>query len=210
MNRPDDLNEPGGWDTTFHVRRAASGDADSLGSVVARLSPLLMAAAEYRLGTTLRAQIDPEDLVNDAWIVAFPKLSTMEERDGRITPVLLKYLMTTINYRINNLMRRRIKSPIKATPDPDLLAEVPADASGAITRAVRHEAQGAVRACLDELQPKDREVILLRGIEQNSSKTVAVVLGLSVDAVDKRFSRALQRLRERLPESVFAELDSEL
>lgn len=206
MDESSESNEHVGLDTTFHVRRAALGNTDSLGSVVARLSPLLMAAAEYRLGPALRADVDPEDLVNDAWLVALPKLGTLQERDGRLTPVLLKYLMTTINYRINNLLRRRIAGHDTRLQDRESLAGVPSDASGAITQAVRHEAADTIRTCLDELRPQEREIILLRGIEQNSSKTVAMLLDLTVEAVDQRFSRALKRLRQRLPESVFGEL----
>lgn len=208
MNKArSESNEGPDWDTTFHVRRAALGDADSLGSVVARLSPLLLATAEYRLGPRLRTQVDPEDLVNDAWLVLLPKLDSLTERGGRITPVLLKFLSTTINYRINNLLRRRLAGTSTPLRDRESPSRVTSEASGAITRAVRHETQQTVRACLDELRPGDREIILLRGIEQNSSKTTAMLLGLTVEAVDKRYSRALQRLRGRLPESVFTELD---
>ena len=182
------------------------GDSESLESVVRRLSPLLLAAAEYRLGAALRTHVDPEDLVNEAWLVALPKLGALNERDGRMTPVLLKYLTTTINYRINHLLRRRIRGPVKPSADRDWLAQVPTEASGVITQALRHESLGTVRECLDELGTQDREIILLRGIEQNTSKTVAVLIGLTVAAVDKRYSRALKRLRERLPKSAFCDL----
>lgn len=204
---PGNSDESRSWDTTFHVRRAANGDTDSLGSVVARLSPVLLAAAEYRLGPKLRTQVEAEDLVNEAWLVTLPKLNALEERDGRLTPVLLKFLTTTINFRINNLLRRRLRRCTTEPVDREAIAAVPSDASGAITHAVRHETQSMVRECLDDLRTGDREIILLRGIEQNSSKTVAMLLGLTVAAVDQRYSRALKRLRERLPESVFAELD---
>ena len=69
--------------TSLHVRRAADGDSESLGWVVARLSPLLLAQADYRLGPVLRSLYDPEDLVNDTWIVALPRLPELPARDGR-------------------------------------------------------------------------------------------------------------------------------
>lgn len=203
---PSDPDQPPGWETTLLARRAAGGDRDSLGALVARLSPLVRAAAEYRLARTGQMPLDAEDLVNDAWLVALPKLGSLRERDGRITPVLLKFLTTTINYRINNLLRRRVSGQ-PAPIESQTAAPVPSDASGAITQAVRHETREIVRRTLDELGDSDREIILLRGIEQNASKTVATLLGLTPAAVDKRYSRALQRLRERLPDSVFAELD---
>ena len=42
-------------ETTQQVRRAADGDHRSLGWIVARLSPVLISHARYRLGPTLRA-----------------------------------------------------------------------------------------------------------------------------------------------------------
>lgn len=56
------------------------------------------------------------------------------------------------------------------------------------------------------LEGQDREILVLRGIEQYRNQTVAKQLGLSPQAVAMRFSRALDRLRERLPGSVFEEL----
>ena len=48
-------------------------------------------------------------------------------------------------------------------------------------------------------------IILIRLIL--ATLTIAVLLGIAPAAVDQRYSRALRRLRERLPESVFWELD---
>jgi DNA-directed RNA polymerase specialized sigma24 family protein len=50
--------------------------------------------------------------------------------------------------------------------------------------------------------------LLLRGIEQQSHQTVALLLDLTPQAVSMRFTRALDRLREQLPGSIFDELDA--
>lgn len=183
--------------TTMHVRRAIGGDTASLDWLVARLTPLLMAQAEYRLGPALRTSVDPEDLVNEAWVVALPRLAEFA-RHPRATPVLLKFLTTTIVYRINHLLRRRATSlPVDTAEALDAL---PARTSGVVTRAVRSEATDALRRQIDALDPHDREIIALRGVEQHPSKTVAIMLGISSAAVDQRFARALQRLRAILPD----------
>jgi RNA polymerase sigma factor (sigma-70 family) len=91
--------------------------------------------------------------------------------------------------------------------DPQAAEAVVADASGAVTQALRREQHDEVRRCLDELAPPDREILVLRGIEQHSIKTSAMLLGVGEEAVAKRYLRALTRLRARLPRSVFDELD---
>ena len=56
----------------------------------------------------------------------------------------------------------------------------------------------AVRRALSRLPHRDREVLVLRYLEQRSIAAVGQSLGLKRAAVDARLSRARQRLRELL------------
>ena len=78
--------------TTQHVRRATNGDGASLSWVFERFSPLLLSQARFRLGPVLSARIDAEDVVAEAWLTALGKLGDLTPRDGRYTPVLLRFL----------------------------------------------------------------------------------------------------------------------
>ncbi|MCA8942541.1 MAG: sigma-70 family RNA polymerase sigma factor [Planctomycetes bacterium] len=198
-------HEPGDGDpdlTSLHVRRAIGGDDESLGWLVERLSPLLQAQARYRLGPKLAFRCDPEDVVHDAWLTTLPRIAELPPRDGRFTPVLLKFLSTTILNRVRNLLRDYARHGTESLPPFDMSS----DRSGAVTQAMRHERVDAVRAALDSLETGDREVILLRGVEQQPAKLVGVLLEISEEAVSKRYRRALEKLRARLPGSVFDEL----
>jgi RNA polymerase sigma factor (sigma-70 family) len=200
--------------TSLHVRRAVAGTPASLEWVVERLSPLLLAHASYRLGPALRASVDPQDLVNETWLVALPRLGDLEPQQGRVTPVLLKFLTSTLLFQISNLVRKHVRRQRLGAAAPDLPtaptpSELPAETCGVVTRAVQRELHGQVLACLEELSPQDREVILLRGVEQQDNQTVATLLGLEPPAVSMRYTRALRRLREKLPASIFDELPAE-
>ncbi len=204
MHDDDGNAHPTGGDTTFHVGRAMGGDLASLDWVVRRLAPLLEAHAEFRLGA-LRRTCEPVELVQEAWLVALPRLPELASRADRCTPVLLAFLTTTIVQRIYNLAKKQARE--RERLDDVGVSKVAADVSGVVTHALRRERRDSVRTALDELSPDDRQVILLRGIEQQPTKTASVVLGISEDAVSKRYRRALQRLRDRLPGSVFDELE---
>jgi RNA polymerase sigma-70 factor (ECF subfamily) len=65
-------------------------------------------------------------------------------------------------------------------------------------RVMREERRAELRAALQELDPKDREVLILRHLEQMDTAEVAAVLGLSEGAVRTRQYRALLRLRTLL------------
>jgi len=205
--------------TSFHVRRARGGDAESLRWLVEKLAPLLLANARYRLGTVLGELYDPEDIVHDVWVVALPKLPELPSRDGRYTPVLLRFLATTLLYRVNNLVEKHIRGkprragrgasdgPSSSAGDP--VARLAADTTGAMSRMIRAEREDAVGKALARLEPRDRELVILRGVEGRPYKEVAVVLGRDPKVLAVEYQRALRKLRDKLPGSVFDELDLE-
>jgi RNA polymerase sigma factor (sigma-70 family) len=113
-------------------------------------------------------------------------------------------------YRINNLVKKHVTGAApRRDPGDHPISQLPADTSTIVSHAVHQEIRSTVSAAIDELDPLDREVILLRGIEQNSNETVALLLGISPNAASMRWQRALQRLRARLPGSVFDDLAGE-
>ena len=213
MNEPpaDRVSDKTAGDqTTLHARRAGEGDPSSLDWLVARFSPLLRAQASYRLGARLGRIYEPEDIVDDAWLVALPRIEEILARPGRRTPVLLRFLGTTVRNRIMTLARRHLGGDALARaaelPSSSGVEGISAEASGVVTRAIRRELHDAVTKCLLELDPDDRAVILLRGVEQLSAKAASLLLGASPEAVAMRYHRALVRLRARLPGTVFDEL----
>jgi len=196
--------------TSANVRRAFAGDGPSLGWLVEHLSPLLVAQARWRLGPALRRHYDPDDLVGDAWLAALPNLATLPARDGRCTPVLLRFLSTAIFNRVNNL----VKKHLRRTADPEAQGSgcqpspIPPDAvTGVVTAAIRAERRALVLDAIEGLDAKDREILLMRGVEQRANSTVAEFLGLTPSAAAMRYQRALERLRAQLGSSIFDELD---
>lgn len=201
--------------TSLHVRRALDGDATSLGWVIGRLSPVLLAQARYRLNPKLRRHVDPEDLVSEVWMIALPRLPEFDVAGPRYTPALMRFLSLTLLNRVNNLFQKFIQGkPLSLSTggDPEHgsnTGELVAQHTGVVTRAVNAETSGLVLERIEELSADDREVVILRGIEQNPNKDVAVLLGLEPNTVAVRYKRALARLRKALPDSVFDEFPTE-
>ena len=188
---PSDPNH----DTSVQLRNAIDGDRDSLGWLVAHLSPLLLAQARWRLAGGMVRTVDAEDLVQEAWIVALPRLHELVPREGRLTIV----------HRVNNLVRDALRrGPVAA--GNGVTEGAPDQRTGVVTAAVRAEQRRQLLVTIEALEPTDREVLLLRGVEQRSQATTAALLGISGDAVAMRFSRALDRLRAQLPASLLADL----
>ncbi len=190
-------------DTTAQVRRAIAGDMQSLEWLVERFSPGLLAQARYRMGPDLARLVDPQDVVQDAWAIAIPKLHELAIEDRRATPITLKFLTSIVLFRTNHLLRAHIRRTAqRSTEDADGL---PAREDGALTTAIRRETVQIVLDQLEALDPADREVLILRGLEQRPGKEVAELLATSADAIYVRYHRAIRRLRAALPGSLFAD-----
>ncbi len=212
---PADATDQPQDDTSVQVRRALAGDTTSADWVVRRVSPLLLVQAEYRLGRSLRRAVDPEDLVNDVWLACLPNLGSLTPSGGSYSRAILAYLATALLHRIHRLQDRWIRERrTETTPGHETsaagLSQLSADVTGAVSHAVREERKSEVWRQLQALDDKDREIIILRAIEAHPASEVGVVLGITENAVNVRYHRALSRLRSALVGSVFEELgDSE-
>lgn len=196
--------------TTFHLRQAIGGEPGSLDWIIGRFTPVLLIAAERRLGPHLRRFYDAEDVVNELWVATIPRLSELVPRADRLTPVLLRYLSTSLVSRINNLARRFARDRRQAVDGAavGVGAERPAEITDAVSRVARGEDHRILREALGELSESDREIIILRGIEQGANQEVARALGVPAGTAAVRFHRALERLRTRLRGTVLDDIDS--
>ena len=201
MSRPHD-------DTSIHVGRAKGGNEESLSWVVARFSPALLLQASYRMSTALRRNHDPDDVIADVWMRALPHLPKLEPRNGRLTPVVLKFLSTTLLRRLSELHRKHLKGKphVIAAGTTESAIDISDDEASVVTHLTRQTAWRRVAAAIESLPPSAREVVVLRGIEQLSNLEVAQRLSESEQAVSVRYRRALDELRRRLRGSIFEEL----
>ena len=151
----------------------------------------------------------PEDVVAHCWQVTLPRLPELIARDGRFGPVLVKFLSTAVLLRINELLRNEARRTTCGSVGSSLAERLPDPATGVWTQIVQRERQGIVQRTLDTLEPGDREVIVLRLVEQRPAAEVGALLGITSGAVNVRLHRALGRLREALPAAVFDDLAGE-
>ena len=196
--------------TSLHIRGAIEGQKDSLSWIVTRFSPFVRVQAEYRLRGSLRRSLDPEDLVHEVWLVVLPRLTDLIPRDEHFTPVLLKFLGTTLLHKVNQALTRHLALPRELRTlgggEEGQARELSASMTSVLSRLHRDEVSDAMEEAIGGLKVHEREVLVLRGIEQLPNREVANTLGLNSSTVAMRYSRALESLRVRLPGSLFDEL----
>ena len=204
----EERNEDGKDTTTLQVRRAVAGDAESIAWVIERFGPALIEQARFRMPRLLASAYSIEDVVQDVWIRVLPRLGTLESRGKGMTQGLLRYFSTALVNRINELARRHARGErLERTKTVDSnLSRLVADTTGVHSRVLRGESADILHRTLEALEPLDREVLILRGIEQHTNEEAAQLIGESPNTVSHRFARALERLRERLPNSFVDDL----
>jgi RNA polymerase sigma-70 factor (ECF subfamily) len=202
MRRPPDSETEG------LLRGIARGDDAARQRLLDRHRDRLRRMVELRLDRRLRARLDPSDVVQEVLAEADAALADYLAR--RPLP-FYPWLRQLAWDRLVELHRRHIAARRRSVTREEGGDQGPEDGStpGLIDRLLdtktspsrrllREELRGRVRAALARLAARDREVLVLRHLEQLSTAETAAALGVSAGAVKLRHLRALDRLRSVL------------
>jgi RNA polymerase sigma-70 factor (ECF subfamily) len=192
-------------DTDQLLDQASHGDGAARQQLLSRHRGRLKAMVAARLDRRLAARLDPSDVVQEALAEAARKLDDyLHQRPLPFYPWLRQLAWDRLvkEHRAHLARARRSvqreEPGVLGLPDEsvaELAQRLASSASSPSRHALRVELQGRVRAALALLGEADREVLVLRYLEQLPLHEVAAVLGVSVSAVKMRHVRALERLR---------------
>jgi RNA polymerase sigma-70 factor (ECF subfamily) len=162
------------------------------------------------MDTRLASRVDPSDVVQETLARAHRLLP--DYLRNRPLP-FFAWLRQLAWERLVDLHRHHVRAGRRSTSRElsagnllsdqsavELAERLVASGTGPERALLRKELVRRVQAALAELADKDREVLLLRYVEQLSSRETAAILGISEDAGIKRHVRALTRLRALLVE----------
>src|SRR5262245_11364162 len=159
-----------------------------------------------RIDPRLAACVDPSDVIQETLAGAARRLPEyLRDRPLPFYPWLWRLAWDHLAELHRRHVRARSRSVEREEPPalPDRSALDLADrlvgrGSNPSARLQREERRQRVRAALETLSERDREVLVLRQLEQMPPREIAAVLGISEGAVSVRHLRALRRLRKLL------------
>ena len=196
---------PANPDTEQLLEQAGRGDAAARQQLLARHRDRLRQMVRVRLDCRLAARVDPSDVVQEALADAALKLSDYLRR--RPLP-FYPWLRRLAWERLVKLHRRHIRARARSVtrevagslglPDEsalELAQKLIAPGTSPSNHLVREELRGRVQAALARLSETDREVLVLRYLEQLPNAAIGGVLGISEGAVKMRHLRALEHIR---------------
>jgi RNA polymerase sigma-70 factor (ECF subfamily) len=192
-------------DTDELLDQAGRGDAGARELLLERHRDRLRRMVAVRLDGRVAARLDPSDLVQETLAEAAARLG--DYLRGRPLP-FYPWLRQIAWDRLVDAHRRHLHAGRRSVtreqpwsvPLPDesvgrLADRLVASGTSPSRRLIRAELRDRLRAALDRLPPRDREVLVMRHLEQMEVAEIAAVLGLTAGAVMTRHTRALVRLR---------------
>jgi RNA polymerase sigma-70 factor (ECF subfamily) len=195
-------------DTEQLLTRAAAGDASARGELLQRYRQRLHALIALRLDRRLAARVDPSDVIQETLTKAAQQLSDyLKRRPLPFYPWLRQLALDKLideSRRHIHAQRRSVQreqGPLGALPDGSVLElaqRLFSPGSSPSARLRRAELAEQVQAALRQLPERDRELLVLRHLEQLQPREIAAILGLSEGAVYTRYLRAVRRLQDLL------------
>jgi RNA polymerase sigma-70 factor (ECF subfamily) len=199
---------PSSADTRRLVVRAIDGDRSAIEELLACYRPQLRRMVAVRMDSRLRARFDPSDVVQIVLAEAAQKMVSFQHAPEQFYPWLRQLAWDELARLHRDHIRTKRRSVSREADDwqgqaadesmMQLADHLAVQQLGPGSRLVHKELRARVRAALDQLAPQDREVLMLRFLEQLGISDTAVALGISESAVKSRQFRAIERLGKLL------------
>lgn len=195
-------------DTEELVNRAAKGEENAMRQLLNRHRNRLKRMVAVRMDPRLNARVDPSDVVQDVLAEAARKLPGYA---GGVSIPFYPWLRQLAWDRLIVLHQQHFRAQKRSVareepayldlPDESamgLAEQMVAGGTSPSGGVLREELRARVRSALDQMAPADREILVMRHLEQLRVSEIASLLGVSEGAVKMRRLRAAERLRELL------------
>lgn len=189
------------------IEAARDGDQTALSALLAMYHPVLRARVDSRMDRAIRAKVEPEDILQQAYIQVARNIGRFEDHG---TNAFLGWVSTIVDNKLVDVRRslhRKVRDIAREQPAEvagntgsfiDLVHHLYAH-TGTPSRVIRRdEAVEALQVSVTRLSESQQQVIHLRFIEGRSVAEAAAEMGRTEAAIVALTKRALEALRVRM------------
>jgi RNA polymerase sigma-70 factor (ECF subfamily) len=190
------------------IDRAAGGDDAARHQLLAQHRDRLRRMVAMHLDRRLAARVDASDIVQEAMLDAYGELfDYLQRRPLPVYPWLRqlawermrKWHRAHINVQKRSVGREEHWDLALPEESAVLLAHrLIAVGTSPSNHLIRVELRQRVRAALEATSPREREILVMRHLEEMSAAEIAASLGITERAAKARHTRALEKLRSLL------------
>lgn len=183
------------------IERIKQGDAAAYNDMVTRYWDRIYA----RVHQLLKNREDAEEVTQDAFIRAHRGLENFRG-DASFSTWLYQIATNLAHNRYWYWFRRKrdqsvsLDQPLTDEGDMTLENVMPCDGENPADATLTHEFVNRVSECMEGLNEKHKEVLILRNLKNLSYEEIALHLDISVGTVKSRIARARESLRELMGE----------
>ena len=192
--------------------RLLAGDRQALAELFDQHRERLWRIVYFRLDNRMAGRVDPDDVLQDAFLDASLRLSHYSEQKQFSPFVWLRMIVgqTLIDVHRRHLVAQQRDASREAAhhmngfpnaTSVSLTACLLGQLTSPSQTVMRSERTDKLREAIESLEPIDQEVLALRHFEELSNKEVAEVLGIEQKAASIRYVRAVSRLKDVLKET---------
>jgi RNA polymerase sigma-70 factor, ECF subfamily len=189
--------------------QAQHGQAEAVEQLLTVHREPLRRMISLRLDPALAARLDASDIVQDVLLEAHRRLSDYLRNPVMPFHLWLRHIakdhVIDAHRRHRGAQRRSLDREQPLVPVAladhssfELAGQVLDQELTPASAAIQKELQKRLELAITQLDDDDREIILMRHVEQLSNQDVAAALGLSEAAASMRYLRAVRRLRGTL------------
>ena len=182
-------------DTHALYEQARRGTEDDVNAFYERCARKLLPLIRLRLGRSLRREMESRDILQAVLCKSLGRLDNVRD-PAAVMAWLARIAENEIRDQADFYKRQRRDAAMRA-PIEDA-ADVPAPVRHALSQAIVSRETERLEAALEELTEAQREVIVLRKLEELTFPEIAQRLGKSEDACRMAFSRAMAALTIKL------------
>jgi RNA polymerase sigma-70 factor (ECF subfamily) len=195
---------PDSAETRGLLEQARTGHRAAFDRLLDRHRPDLLRFVELRRDPKMRARVDASDVVQETQLEVYRRLGDFLDR--RPMPFHV-WLRKTAYERLLMARRQHVKAAQRAVgrerPLPDrssllFARRIIARGSTPSQRLGRRELARRLHRLLAEMPETDREILVMRNLEERSYQEIACILGVEAAAARQRHGRALIRLHALL------------
>ncbi len=186
-------------------------DPDSLAVLFSQYRERLWRMVNFRMDRRLHGRVDPEDVLQEAYLAALQRLSHYRDESSGSPLVWLRMI---VMQTLTDLHRHHLGAQMRdvdrevslrgwtntQTTSASLAALLMGRFTSPSQAAARAELFDRAERAIADMDPLDREVLALRHFEELTNSEVAEVLGIQQKAASIRYIRALKRLKAVLAE----------
>ncbi len=183
-------------DDTQLIEQTLAGRSAAFGELVCKYQDRLFNTVVHVAGNAE----DARDIVQDAFVQAFLKLESFQQRAAFYT------WLYRIAFNVAISHRRSRRAHVSIEQARDQIGAEPVDpGDGAETTLLRKERCQQVRRAIARIKEEYRAVLVLREIDGCCYETIAEILDLPIGTVRSRLYRGRLQLAEELKDTLAAE-----